>query len=77
MTNLEAIEARWHNRGRDLAWSQDDTSVPWLLARVRDLEMGLTQYGQHKPRCYAAPLGISRGRHDPPCTCGLTALATE
>lgn len=78
MTDLAEIEARWDSWATmSLVPSQPAQDIAYLIARVRELEAGLQRYGQHKPRCYAAPLGISRGRHDPPCTCGLTALATE
>lgn len=77
MTDLAEIEARWDSWATmSLVPGQPAQDIAYLLARVRELEAGLQRYGQHKPRCYATPLRLS-GRDDPPCVCGLTALAAE
>lgn len=48
--------------------------VPWLLARVRELEVGLHQYGQHGPGCWYLPRAAIEGGDTEPCTCGLMAV---
>jgi hypothetical protein len=51
-----------------------------LLARVRQLEAGLAEYGQHKEECPARPrwaFVLDPAYDVGPCDCGLAALAGE
>lgn len=69
-------------------WCEDDVALSYalthsarrLLARVRELEAGLTEYGQHKSNCKGIIRWITDQpgpRYKGPCTCGLAALVNE
>ena len=48
--------------------------IHWLLARIRSLEAGLAEYGQHGPGCWYLPRAAIEGGDTEPCICGLMAL---